>query len=323
MRRFLAFVLVVGSLFYLYTHGEFPSMAKLHGFFSGSQVAHVEKKVEDTISSQSKQAKVSSIPATYNKKYTPTKIQTYWVTIKNGKIVVTGKATPYGKYYKADGVILYIDEPRANKKSTVKVPFTNYQNFHYEFPLTYNVGDVVVNLDEYYNGKKDDPNKVLGYAKYHLTDGDPYLQPSFMVQSNDPILKALSANITTGKQTNTEKSQAIFKWVATHIAYNAPLVNASNPPIYSALQTYKTRVVLCSGYADLNAALHRAAGIEAKVVYGENHAWNEIKLNGKWQVEDPTYGAGFINLNTGKFVQSYHPAYFSKSDMHKAGEYHW
>ncbi|MDR7000278.1 transglutaminase-like domain-containing protein [Neobacillus niacini] len=323
MRRFLTFVLVVGSLFFLFKHGELPFLAQIQGFFSGSQVEHVEKKVEDTITSQSKQTKVSSIPATYDKKYTPTKIQTYWVTIKNGKLDVTGKATPYGKYYKADGVILYIDEPRANKKTTVKVPFSDNQHFHYEYPLAYSVGDVVVNLDEYYNGKKDDPNKVLGYAKYHLTDGDPYLLPSFMVQSNNPALKTLAENITAGKHTNTEKSQVIFKWVATHVAYNAPLVNASNPPIYSALQTYKTRVVLCSGYADLNAALHRAAGIDAKVVYGENHAWNEIKLNGKWQVEDPTYGSGFINLNTGKFVQSYHPAYFYKSDMHKAGEYHW
>ncbi|OIK15715.1 hypothetical protein BIV60_08145 [Bacillus sp. MUM 116] len=324
MRRFLALVLVVGSLFYLSKHGELPSVEQIKGYFSSSQVAHVEKKVEQKIANVSKQTKnVSSIPTTYDKKYSPTKIQTYWVNIKNGKLVVTGKATPYGQYYKADGVILYIDEPRSNKKTTVKVPFSNNQHFKYEFPLTYNVGDVVVNLDEYYNGKKNDPNKVLGYAQYHLTDGNPYLQPSFMVQSNDPALRALTANITAGKHTNTEKSKAIYKWVATHIAYNAPLVNATNPPIYSALQTYKSRVVLCSGYADLNAALHRAAGIEAKVVYGENHAWNEIKLNGKWQVEDPTYGSGFINLNTGQFVQSYHPAYFYKSDKHKAGEYHW
>jgi transglutaminase-like putative cysteine protease len=236
--------------------------------------------------------------------------------------VVTGKPTPYGQYNKANGVILSIQEQRANKKTTIKVPFTNGK-IHYEYPLSYSVGDVILNLDEFYNGKEDDPDKVLGFAQYHLTDGDPYLLPSYMVQSNDPTLSALAQNIINGKSTETEKSRAIFEWVTKNIAYNAPLINSTNPPLYSATETYQSQVVLCSGYADLSAALHRAAGIEAKVVYGENHAWNEIMLNGVWQSEDPTYGAGFINANTNKFVRSYHPAYFLKTDKHKEGEYPW
>ncbi len=264
----------------------------------------------------------SSIPTVANPKYPPKKIQTYQVAVNNGKLVVTGKPTPYGQFNKAEGVILYIQEARTNKKVTIKVPFSNGR-VNYAYPLTYTVGDVIVNLDEYYNGVANDPNTVLGYAEYSLTDGDPYLLASWMVQSDNPTLVALANTITNGKPTDTEKSRAIFAWVAKNIAYNAPLVNDPNPPLYSALQTYQTRVVLCSGYADLSAALHRAIGIEAKVVYGENHAWNEIKLNGVWQIEDPTYGAGFINANTMRFVQSYHPAYFSKSDKHKEGEYPW
>lgn len=265
---------------------------------------------------------VTAIPTTKKEKYQPTTIQTYQVTVENGKLVVDGKATPYGKYYNAEGAILYINEPRANMNVTIKVPFTNGK-IHYEYPLSYSVGDVILNLNEYYKGKTDDPNKVLGYAEYHLTDGDPYLQPSYMVQSNDPTLIALAQNITSGKRTDAEKSQAIFAWVAKNIAYNAPLVNSPNPPLYSALQTYKSGGVLCSGYADLSAALHRAVGIEAKVDYGENHAWNEVNINGVWQTEDPTYGSGFINANTQKFVHHYQPDYFYKSDKHKEGEYPW
>lgn len=255
-------------------------------------------------------------------KYQPTKIQTYQVTIVNGKLVVTGKATPYGEFNKADGVILYIQEARADKKATIKVPFTNGK-IHYEYPLHYGVGDVIINVDEYYKGKADDPDKVLGYAKYHLTDGDPFLLPSFMIQSNNPAITALAQNITNGKQTETDKSRAIFEWVAKNIAYNAPLVNAAKPPTYSAVQTYQTRNVLCTGYAHLSAALHRAVGIKAKVAYGENHAWNEIMLNGVWRSEDPTFGSGYINANTRKFVRSYQPAYFSKTDKQKEGEYPW
>jgi len=272
----------------------------------------------------STQPNVSSTPATAvsNELYTPQEIQTYQVTVENGHLVVTGKPTPYGEYNKANGIILYIQEQRANKKTTIKVPFKNGK-IHYEYPLSYRVGDVILNLDELYNGKVNDPDKVLGYAQFHLTEGNPYLLPSDMVQSNDPTLIALAQNITSGKSTDTEKSRAIFEWVAKNIDYNAPLVNSANPPLYSALQTYQSRVVLCSGYADLSAALHRAVGIEAKVSYGENHAWNEIMLNGTWKSEDPTFGSGFINARTNKFVSSYQPAYFSKTDKHKEGEYPW
>lgn len=331
MKKLIVLCLCVYGYFYLAKQGTVPSIEQLKNMLNLNEPPSMQQSgpfqqanqhaAASTASSQ--QPSASAIPASYDKKYSPTKIQTYWVTIKNDKLVVTGKATPYGQYTNANGVILYIDEPRANKKTTVKVPFSSGDTIHYELSLTYSVGDVILNLNEYYNGKADDPNKVLGYAEYQLTDGDPYLEPSYMVQSTNSTLVNLAKKITAGKRTETEKSRAIFDWVAKNIAYNAQLINDPTPPIYSALTTYETRVVLCSGYADLSAALHRAVGIEAKVDYGENHAWNEVKLNGVWQTEDPTYGAGFIDLSTGKFVPSLHPAYFYKSDKHKEGEYPW
>jgi transglutaminase-like putative cysteine protease len=311
-----------------------PSIDQIKSYLNPPDSQSIEQVTQQADSSTQQQTETSqqtasapssneqNISTSSNEKYPPTDIQTYRVAVENGKLVVTGKPTPYGKYNNADGVILYIQETRANKKTTINVPFTKGA-IHYEYPLAYTAGDVVVNLDELYNGKVNDPNKVLGYAQYHLTDGDPFLLPSYMVQSNDPTLVALAQNITNGKHTDLEKSRAIFEWVAKNIAYNAPLVNAAKPPLYSALQTFQTRVVLCSGYADLNAALHRAVGIGAKVAYGENHAWNEILLNGVWQQEDPTFGSGYINANTNAFVHSYHPAYFSKTDKHKEGEYPW
>lgn len=311
-----------------------PSLEQMKGFLNLNDTQSTEQAPQQVPSSPkgtnqqtahqptSTQPTVSSIPATSNEKYPSREIQTYLVTVENGKLVVTGKPTPYGQYTKANGVILYIQEQRANKKTTIKVPFTNGK-IHYEYPLSYSVGDVILNLDELYNGKANDPNKVLGYAQFHLTNGDPYLLPSYMVQSNNPTLIALAQNITSGRRTDKEKSRAIFEWVAKNIAYNAPLLNSANPPIYSALQTYQNRVVLCTGYADLSAALHRAVGIKAKVLYGENHAWNEIMLNGAWQPEDPTYGSGFINARTYKFVPSYHAVYFTKTDKHEEGEYPW
>lgn len=331
------FILFIGvyAFIFLSKQDMLPSIVQVKDFLNINNSPQIEQGTQPSAptsqqepnqqtakQTESTQPTVSSIPDTSNEKYPSTEIQTYQVTVENGNLVINGKPTPYGQYNKANGVILYIQEQRANKKTTIRVPFTNGK-IHYKYPLSYRVGDVILNLDELYNGKENDPNKVLGFAQFHLTDGDPYLLPSYMVQSNDPTLITLAQNITSGKSTDTEKSRAIFAWVAKNIAYNAPLVDSTNPPIYSALQTYQNRVVLCSGYADLSAALHRAVGIEAKVSYGENHAWNEIMLNGAWQNEDPTYGSGFINADTNAFVPSYHSVYFSKTDKHKEGEYPW
>ncbi len=331
------FILLLGlyAFFYLSSKDMIPSLDEMRSFINNNASQQIGQETQKVAPSQKENEpqqsenlssvesnSQNSAPAISDSKYSPIQIQTYWVGVKNGKITVSGKPTEYGKYIKANGIILYIQEPRADKKVTLKVPFSNGK-VYYEYPLDYSVGDVIVNLDEYKNGVENDPNKVLGYGQFQLSDGDPYLLPSYMIQSNNPSIVTLARNITAGKNTDTEKSHAIFEWVAKNIAYNAPLINSPNPPLYSALQTYQNRVVLCSGYADLSAALHRAAGIKTKVVYGENHAWNEVLLNGAWQTEDPTYGSGFINANTNAFVRSYQPAYFYKSDAHKEGEYPW
>ncbi|MDP4084303.1 MAG: transglutaminase-like domain-containing protein [Bacillota bacterium] len=331
MKKILVLFFCMFVFFYLSSKNALPSLKQMEGLFDhkvsnllgNSSLKVVSPTLQQKLTTQQPVKNIlKSAPTEQKSKYPTQVIQTYRVSVSNGKLLVTGKPTPYGKYYKADGIILYIQEQRANTKTTIKVPFTNGA-IHYEYPLHYNVGEVILNLNELYKGKVDDPNKVLGYAVFHLTDGDPYLLPSFMVQSNNPTLVSLAHRITNGKSTNVEKSRAIFEWVAKNISYNDRLVNSTNPPLYSALQTYQSRVVLCSGYADLSAALHRAVGIETKVMYGQNHAWDEVKLNGKWQPEDPTYGSGFININTSKFVHSYHPAYFTKTDMHMEGEYPW
>jgi transglutaminase-like putative cysteine protease len=328
LKKLIVLLLGVFAFFYLSQKEILPSIEQVEGFLNLNDTQLVDKSPNDLVTPSEQETseetatkqKSSSIPVTSNSKYQITVIQTYQVAVENGNLVVSGKPTAYGEYNKADGVILSIQEPRADKETTIEVPF-NKGKIDYQYPLSYTVGEVIINLDEYYDGKEDDPNKVLGHAQYQLTDGDPYLLPSYMIQSNDPALMALAQNIIIGKQTDIDKSNAIFEWVAKNIAYNAPLVNAENPPMYSALETFQNRIVLCSGYADLSAALHRAVGIGAKVVYGENHAWNEIMLNGVWQQEDPTYGSGFINADTNKFVHKYEPAYFSKSDKQKEGEY--
>jgi hypothetical protein len=49
----------------------------------------------------------------------------------------------------------------------------------------------------------------------------------------------------------------------------------------------------------------------------------KIKINGKWQTQDPTYADGFLNEGSQTFIKAYSPLYFSKTDVKKEGEYAW
>jgi hypothetical protein len=242
LKKLLILLFGIYAIFYLTQKDILPSLDEVRNIIQNSPSQQMGQETQKTVSSEkgnppqqsknltsSEPASETSTPAISEAKYPPIQIQTYWIGVNNGKIVVSGKPTAYGKYSKANGIILYIQEPRADKKVTLKVPFKNGK-VNYEYPLDYTVGDVIVNLDEYKNGVENDPNKVLGYGQFQLTDGDPYLLPSYMIQSNHPTIVALAQNITSGKRTETEKSRAIFEWVAKNIAYNAPLINSTNPP---------------------------------------------------------------------------------------------
>jgi transglutaminase-like putative cysteine protease len=159
-----------------------------------------------------------------------------------------------------------------------------------------------------------------------IVEGSPYLLPSQPIPSEDQQIVKLANELTAGLYSNLEKSKAIFTWVAQNITYDVETFY-SNKNFYlehpDAIEVLNSKLAMCMGYSRLNAALHRAAGIEAKVVFGEGHAWNEIKINGKWQTQDTTYAAGFLNEVSQTFIKQYMSLYFSKTDVMKEGEYDW
>jgi transglutaminase/protease-like cytokinesis protein 3 len=166
--------------------------------------------------------------------------------------------------------------------------------------------------------------KVINTTVAVFTQSE-FLLPSDLVESHQPEIKKLAYELTTGKKTDEEKSKALFLWVVNNISYDAEeyFADPENPRYYSSLETLQNKKALCSGYANLNAALHRSIGLEAKVVYGEGHAWNEVKLDGKWQEQDPTYGSGVIDLKKEIFVPTVKKNYFDNADLRKEGEFPW
>lgn len=131
-----------------------------------------------------------------------------------------------------------------------------------------------------------------------------FLEPSELIQSGDPELVEKAGEITRGSQDSWEAARRVALWVADNI-------KGAIPGGGTAKGVFATRSGECGGYGNLAAALCRAVGIPARVVWGclystsgggvfGQHGWNEIYM-GK---------AGWIPIDTTRretdFVDSGH-----------------
>lgn len=130
-------------------------------------------------------------------------------------------------------------------------------------------------------------------------------------------LNSLARKITKNYHTETQKSRAIFMWIATNIGYDSDLrydpklqkeyFKSKDRLMTKALQRKKT---VCAGYAYLFQALCAEVGIEAAVIDGYtkktvpssivrnkvHHTWNAVKLNGTWELLDITWATSYGSI---------------------------
>lgn len=139
----------------------------------------------------------------------------------------------------------------------------------------------------------------------------------------EKTLDSLAKYLVGPAKTDREKAQLIYRWVADRIAYDAEAYFSGKPPNDTAETVLARRKAVCAGYAKLFEALATRAGLEAVTVYGHAkgigfvpgqdikkhpHAWNAVKVDGKWQLLDSTWGAG--DLNGKEFRKKYRPFFF-------------
>jgi transglutaminase/protease-like cytokinesis protein 3 len=117
---------------------------------------------------------------------------------------------------------------------------------------------------------------------------------------------ALASYLKAPAQNDREIAETIFYWVAINIAYyNDPAFEISYPENI-AETTLLTKKSGCEGTARLYYELCTAAQIECEVIFGfaeglgtdggrisnPNHGWNAVKIDGKWELVDATWGGG-------------------------------
>ena len=113
------------------------------------------------------------------------------------------------------------------------------------------------------------------------------LQPSLLVQSDEPILKEQAAAIVGEEQDALRAVELISSWVY-HNLEKRPTLSIPN-----AVEVYKLRAGDCNEHSVLFAALARSVGIPTRIVAGllytkgrfYYHAWNEVYV-GEWVAVD-------------------------------------
>ncbi len=126
----------------------------------------------------------------------------------------------------------------------------------------------------------------------------------------------LIEKISNGKSNEKEKFDAIFSWVARNINYNINYFytpSASSPKKIE--QILKTKKTICLGYAQLMDTLCQLANIAnvsvfgyakdkyydvGDSIFGHNHAWNAVRLDGEWYVYDVTWSSGVLGIKETK-----------------------
>ena len=129
----------------------------------------------------------------------------------------------------------------------------------------------------------------------------------------------LAEYLEKGANNDLEKSRAIYIWLTENISYDDLGYNTGNYNDTDAESVLKNKRSVCSGYSNLFFELGKRMGLNIRKVKGyakgygykpgshfskTNHAWNMVKIDGKWKVFDATWGRGFGKNIKGKLVSS-------------------
>ena len=133
---------------------------------------------------------------------------------------------------------------------------------------------------------------------------------------NYSSLEQLHNQIVKPRFNEEQKVYAIAKFITNTIAYGE---RSRNP-----LNTANVKEGVCQDYAELFIALCELSNIENNFVagdgknssddigfYNSNHAWNVVKVNGRYQIYDLTWAAGSYDNEANTFEKKFNPQYFN------------
>lgn len=126
---------------------------------------------------------------------------------------------------------------------------------------------------------------------------------TFTVKVAEPTVNGkadeILAQIIKPNMTEFDKVRAIHDWLVKNVSYDERTYTESGAPqsSYTAEGLFQTHVAVCDGYSKAFVVMAERAGLQAVRVTGvaasthgtQSHAWNQVKVDGKWYNIDVTW----------------------------------
>ena len=126
--------------------------------------------------------------------------------------------------------------------------------------------------------------------------GVSYLSGLEQEEKVDEEVSNLLKSLDLSNKTDYQKVKAIYDYICSNVTYDHDNLNDESYSLkYTAYAALINKTAVCQGYASLFYRLALDAGVDTRVISGEAggpHAWNIVKLNGKYYNLDSTWDAG-------------------------------
>lgn len=132
-----------------------------------------------------------------------------------------------------------------------------------------------------------------GYSTLHLKIGMSYFTTAAQEDALQKRVGEVLARMNLTGRSDYEKVRAIYNYICENVTYDyVHLGNTKYLAQYTAYAALFDHTAVCSGVAELFYVMATAAGVEAHIKTSNDHAWNFVKLDGKYYYLDATWDLG-------------------------------
>ena len=159
--------------------------------------------------------------------------------------------------------------------------------------------------------------RIIPYVAEHRREGNQHWltlmfnNHYWQSKANENVVTAKAKEIVTSLNINGksdyEKILAIYSYICKNVDYElnyeqlTPGTKEHND-IYSAYGALVNNKAVCEGYATAMYRLLLEAGIDNRIEVSDDHAWNIVKLDGKYYYLDSTWDYGYEPENFNWFL---------------------
>lgn len=148
----------------------------------------------------------------------------------------------------------------------------------------------------------------IPYGAYRLEFNNIYFTNASQEAAVDNSVRSLIRNLNLNGKTDFEKVRSIYDYICKNVTYDFQHVSTPTYDLmYTAYGALVNKTAVCQGYAVLFYRLMLEIGVDCRIISGKGdgapHAWNIVRLDGKYFNVDSTWDA-----------QSYIYGYFLKCD---------